>query len=255
MDISNVVITKVPEILMISVERGVVREIPNRRTYGLTFCINGMIEYELDGKYYISDNNSAVLLPQGKTYKLHCNQSGLFPTINFCSQEMLYNNDFQVFSLAGNSTYIRLCQQLSRLCLFKSETYHIKSLGIMYEILSMIVSRQKHSNKSYQIIKPAIDYLEANYDNPLLSVEGLAEISGISVAYFRRLFSDVYGISPRKYIMDIRINKAKELLTSYHPRVSDVAVKCGFSSPFHFCHSFKSVTGLTALEYNIKYGI
>ena len=97
--------------------------------------------------------------------------------------------------------------------------------------------------------------MEENFSDPMLSVEKMASISGMSVAYFRNLFVSIYGVSPRKYIQEIRINKAKMLLRSSMLSVSEISRACGFASVNHFCRSFKNSVGCTASEYEHQYGL
>ena len=96
---------------------------------------------------------------------------------------------------------------------------------------------------------PAIKYLENNYQNPNLTNAELAKQCRISEVYFRRIFTSCYNMTPRQFLIDIRINKAKQLLSEGTLKINAVAVKCGFSNQYHFCHVFKEKTGLTPTEY------
>ena len=96
---------------------------------------------------------------------------------------------------------------------------------------------------------PAIKYLETNYQNPNLTNSELAEQCKISEIYFRRIFTSYYNMTPRQFLIDIRINKAKLLLSEGALKINAVAVKCGFSNQYHFCRVFKEKTGLTPTEY------
>ncbi|HEX2951574.1 MAG TPA: helix-turn-helix transcriptional regulator [Armatimonadota bacterium] len=67
--------------------------------------------------------------------------------------------------------------------------------------------------------------------------------------YFRKLFREQYGLSPKQYLQQIRMEKAEELLQSNLFSVTVIAEKTGFSSVYHFCRAFKNYTGFTPLEY------
>ena len=79
--------------------------------------------------------------------------------------------------------------------------------------------------------------------------ELLAEKCGISEVYFRRLFTEQYKVTPKQYIIDLRINKAKQLLTDGIFKIGAISESCGFSNPYHFCRVFKEKTGLTPTEF------
>ena len=71
----------------------------------------------------------------------------------------------------------------------------------------------------------------------------------MSESYFRRIFLKNYGISPIKYINNLKIERAKELLTSGLYTVSDVAELSGFHDESYFSREFKKHSGKTPKEY------
>ena len=99
------------------------------------------------------------------------------------------------------------------------------------------------------IIRAALQYMENNISDPALSNSVLAAKANISEVYFRKLFVSQYGISPKQYILDVRIEKAKELLSDGAKKITSISEECGFSSIYHFSRSFKEKTGFTPTEY------
>ena len=100
-----------------------------------------------------------------------------------------------------------------------------------------------------------IEYIEKNLSDPLLSNAQLAKQVGFSEVYLRKLFLKHYGTTPKQYILDIRLQKAKQLLAETPFSVTAVAEECGFSSVFHFCRAFKQKTGMTPSEFSKRYHI
>lgn len=117
---------------------------------------------------------------------------------------------------------------------------------MFYNILHNLTSSDTLGNG---VIYPAIQYLENNYSSPDLTNQTLADQCSISEVYFRKLFTEQYGITPRQYIIDLRISKAKQLLTDGILKISHISEECGFSNPYHFSRLFKEKTGLTPTEY------
>ena len=97
--------------------------------------------------------------------------------------------------------------------------------------------------------EPALDIMNTNYNRNDLSVEKLSGLCGISVAYFRRLFTEKYGTSPKEYIINRRIEYAKKLLESKQFHVSEVAEMCGYSEPCHFSREFKKHVKISPAEF------
>ena len=85
--------------------------------------------------------------------------------------------------------------------------------------------------------------------HPFAKTSELAKQCRISEVYFRRIFTSCYNMTPKQFLIDIRINKAKQLLSEGALKINAVAVKCGFSNQYHFCRIFKERTGLTPTEY------
>ena len=104
-------------------------------------------------------------------------------------------------------------------------------------------------NEKIALIKPALDMINSNYYKNDLSVEELSQICGISVAYFRRIFTEKYGVSPKEYIINKRIEYAKKLLLSKQFSVSEVAEMCGYYEPCHFSREFKKREGISPNKY------
>lgn len=86
----------------------------------------------------------------------------------------------------------------------------------------------------------------------MLSNTALAKTLGISEVYFRKLFFKRYNISPKQYILDFRIQKAKQMLVETPYTVLSISESCGFSTPNHFCRTFKQHTGLTPTQYALQ---
>ena len=216
--------------------------IKNRKSYGLSFCTEGRITYEMNGKQAVSDEYHAVILPKGQSYSLYGNKSGIFPVINFDCKEFLCD---EVISLPiqKSDTYVKDFEKMKALSLF--EENRAKMMSVFYSILHRLSTESSVHN----VILPAIRYIESNYQNPKLSNAELAEKCNISEVYFRKIFTETYKTTPKQFIVDIRINKAKQLLSDGFLNIGAVAEECGFSNQYHFCRLFKEKTGFTPTEY------
>lgn len=57
------------------------------------------------------------------------------------------------------------------------------------------------------------------------------------------------GVSPKQFIIELRMQKAKQLLSEGRLKIWAIAEACGFSGCYHFCKSFKQHVGITPNEY------
>ncbi len=87
-------------------------------------------------------------------------------------------------------------------------------------------------------------YMEQNYMNNL-TLNQISEVAGFSPNYFCNLFKECTGKSVSAYLTDLRIQRAKQLLTATNKSVNLVAGEVGYESPSYFIKVFKDVTGVT----------
>ena len=95
---------------------------------------------------------------------------------------------------------------------------------------------------------PVIEYISKNLSNEIKN-DDLAKMIGVSTVYFRKLFAQVYGMSPMNYVKNLRIKKAKEMLRSDHGSITDIAFSLGYSNIYDFSRDFKKRTGTPPSKY------
>jgi transcriptional regulator GlxA family with amidase domain len=81
--------------------------------------------------------------------------------------------------------------------------------------------------------------MEANLEDPI-SPAKLAEEVGISTRQLERLFRRYLARSPKRYYMELRLQKARHLLLQTDMSVINVALACGFTSPSHFSKCYRT---------------
>lgn len=84
-----------------------------------------------------------------------------------------------------------------------------------------------------------VQQMEANLEDPI-SPALLAEEAGMSTRQLERLFRRYLNRSPKRYYMEIRLQKARNLLMQTEMSVINVALACGFSSPSHFSKCYRA---------------
>jgi transcriptional regulator GlxA family with amidase domain len=97
-------------------------------------------------------------------------------------------------------------------------------------------------------IQRAVELMHAHFGEKL-SVPDLAKNVNCSESYFSRLFKQETGTAPAEYIIKIRIDKAKKLLSSTAKNATEIALKCGFASTAHFSGTFRKLVGVSPLQY------
>ncbi len=90
----------------------------------------------------------------------------------------------------------------------------------------------------------AVELMEANLEE-LLNLDDLASLVGISRRQLERLFRKYLHCVPRRYYLDLRLKKARQLLLQTSESVSEIAIACGFVSSSHFSKSYREIFGLS----------
>jgi AraC family transcriptional regulator len=89
----------------------------------------------------------------------------------------------------------------------------------------------------------AVEYIQDQL-NADLAVSGIAQAVGLSPDHFTKLFKKSTGQSPHQYVVQARVRKAKELLTTGKFTISEAAYHVGFVDQSHLTRHFKRIFGL-----------
>ncbi len=116
--------------------------------------------------------------------------------------------------------------------------------GYMLHLLSPYSMPGKASN-----LRSAKAVLEVDYRSTL---EDIANAHSMSYSTFRKAFAENYGISPQKYRLMCRIEKAKQLLSTGY-NCAEVADRLSYPDQYSFSHQFKLIAGMTPNEYRKKH--
>lgn len=83
-------------------------------------------------------------------------------------------------------------------------------------------------------LQQAIDYIQAHLGEEI-RLDNIARNIGINSTYFCHLFKNSLGISPYNYVIQQRIERAKQLLSKSNLSITHIALECGFADSSHFC--------------------
>jgi len=242
MDLTNIVIKEILSVVTVHSSKGRRDTTYNRSCYGLSFTTGGQITYTHNKKTFVSNKHNIVILPKGQTYQIHGDKDGLFPVINFECEGFLCDT----ITILPTENIASVAKEFERM---KNAFIHKKNrlliMGYFYNMLYHIsASRTYISNP----LSSAIDFIENNFSCEITN-EILAKACHLNEEYFRKQFKKVYGISPKQYIIDTRLNIAKQMLCEGILKINTISEKCGFSNPYHFCRLFKEKIGTTPSQY------
>lgn len=105
----------------------------------------------------------------------------------------------------------------------------------------------KDAGHEHQAVKRVREYLEAHYDENV-SLTQLSDLTGLSAFYLTRVFCRETGLPPHTYLIQLRISRAKSLISQGYPIVR-VALETGFTHQSHLNKHFKRFVGMTPGQY------
>ncbi len=192
-------------------------------------------------------NNDILYMPKNVGYHLRSEEEELL-VIHF-EVDVETQNFFEVFNPQDSDSYMRTFTAIYNEWIKHSDGYYFRTMSNLYDLLSMLYRHIKSTaNPHYYQIKNAVAYMKLNFSRQI-DIDTLCQMSGISNTYFRKLFSETYGMTPLKYINKLRIDYASELLATGYYSVEEVAEKCGFCDAKHFSTVFKNTKNISPSKY------
>lgn len=130
--------------------------------------------------------------------------------------------------------------------------YEIHCKSLFYEIIGRVIRTyyiDKYYTDDYRKVLNSIRYLNENFLNSNIDMTEVADASGLSLSYFRKLFTEVMKMSPRAYISALRLNKADELLQYTSMSIAEVSDTLNFENQYYFSNFYKKHRGISPKKF------
>lgn len=122
---------------------------------------------------------------------------------------------------------------------------HGEVIGV--EGFSRDAQRSQDIIAPFHVFRSAIEYLQAHFMDKI-SIEHLARLSSMSLSTFERKFKQHFSLTPKQYILHMRVHEACRLLP-VSQSIERVALETGFGGQSYFTMQFRSVVGITPKQY------
>lgn len=119
----------------------------------------------------------------------------------------------------------------------------------------MEVRDRQTTEHNSDMVEVAKAYIEENYSDEEMTLNSVASHVNVSPNHLSAMFSQKTGQTFVKYLTDIRMNHAKELLKCTNMRSNEISEKVGYKDPHYFSHLFKKNVGCTPLQYRERSGV
>ena len=202
-------------------------------------------------------SGSVLLLPRGASLQANVQRSGSVICIGFSTQKnavspinlslvetaapSLLRNRFLHFAALHTNA-----PSVGSECAMLAEFY-----SILYELQRNTPVGNRRSILEEKI-RPSVAYLENHLSERRLNLKEIAALSGVSEAYFRKLFSEQFGCTPLQFLIEKRVQKAEKLLLETDLPLDEIEKVCGFQSHGYFLRQFQRLTGKTPNQMRNK---
>lgn len=237
---------------------------PRRRNYHfIHFVLAGSGTLEIQGTPHPVRKNQLFIVPAGElsTYRASEKTPWEYAWIGFMGMQseqfldalMDCSGDPYVLDCESADGYAARIESVLRID-GRGMAKHLRSNGMLFDLIGTLLDEKgadEPGRFGMSIPFLARQYLDLHYEDNLRIADVAAEV-GVHVNYLADVFKKHYGVSPKQYLMQLKVHKAKELLQSTADPVYLVASSVGFSDALAFSKFFRRSVGLSPTEYRAQ---
>ena len=146
---------------------------------------------------------------------------------------------------------IKLYQQILELIESERVGFRENSIALTYQIIAQIIATEKYKKFGGKEIETVIQNAKRMMIDRVdkqIQFKSLSAELGVGYSWFRRMFKHSTGLAPIQYFLQLKLNKARDLLLSTSLSVKEIAVITGFESQYYFSKFFKQRTGMSPIQ-------
>lgn len=233
-----------------------------RNHYCIHYVISGNGYYEVNGEVYaLSAGDTFILYPDTEVkYHADTENPWEYAWVGFAGTDadfLIRATDFSKklpLIHKGRLPKKEIQKQLEMIYKLKGNDYEsaVAMTGALYTLMSVFIhyaARREAVKDSHMVYaEKACDYINTNYSYPI-TIEDVASYVGISRSHLFRSFQMYLQQSPKEYLIDFRIKKARHLLRETSLSVAAIAYSVGFENNLYFSKVFKSRMKMSPSDY------
>lgn len=228
------------------------REERAHEDYDIWIMRSGAVHTDIAGRRSDIAEGDVFLMPPAVRYRAWADEPVRFACFHFDCSLGMSRRSLSDLALAGAVPHADIADEAAMVLKAWDDERAKRPMGtfLLRMAVSMLFARiaavhlSRHGGetpvegRALERMKPAINHIAAHL-NEQISAESLAAASGMAVKYFSTCFKRTIGITPRRYIERLKMNRAREYLAEERYSVGEVAALLGFADQFSFSKAFK----------------
>lgn len=218
------------------------------------YMTSGNISY-INGNQYIQERGNILIAKPGDIRYSYNEFECYYVHFNCYDDEigLCLDNFLRVFKVIKITNLINIYEDIINSNLRQKTGYEMYTKGKLLEIISIIMQEIEYIPESdYNIytknIIESCRFIENNFDKHI-TLKMISKKANLSPTFFHTVFKSVTNKTPAKYLLDIRLSQAKNMLINTDKSLSEIALACGFTSQAYFTYVFNKAVKQTPKVY------
>lgn len=207
----------------------------------LSLRVKGTGAFQIGNKSFLTKPGDVLFIPADTPYEVEYSVSesivANLPLCNYTEAEM--------FSFEGQTgvsfLFLKLLEEWNELHSVN------RAKAAIYNVLEKI-NTEKETMIENTAFSQCLDYVKNHFCDPTLDVGRVCGIGFISASCLQRSFLQHFGMSPKQYIIKLRMDKALQLLAENRLSVKEIAAACGFSDEKYFSRAVRKKYGYSPTQ-------
>ena len=217
-----------------------------RRRSGIIYNAVGTELYRFSDRTFLVNPGTVLIIPKGSEYHVELDGESNVCYVFECELEFSGEARPAVVKPGSFGRFERHFIDAERIWRTKKTAYKAECMSLLYRVIALLSQTSENiiHPANYEKIRASVEYLHEHYCEQSFRIESLHRMARMDEKYFRELFIRKFGIPPKTYVTELKIQRAKELLGSDKQNITEIASLLGYTDVYHFSKAFKQRTGV-----------
>lgn len=233
---------------------------PEGAASNILINVKSPAKFVIDGKKTNVEPGSVVIIKKWTAHQyVYEEKNGTDDWFHFeltDEEEEKYKLPYNTVSLLDDNSTISFLISKMHYEFYSNNTNKEQKINSYFDILCCEINErleQKDGEMTYNFSLYNVRATIYNKPEKRYTNKYFADYVGVSVSHFQRMYKKMFNITPNKDMILSRIERVKYLLKNTNYTVTDISRELNYENEFQLYRQFKTITGMTTLEYRKKY--